>query len=314
MYRRKRADGIHPYNNAARRGGYYPPAFVELNYYIVVKEVKMRILEWFEEYVFEMRAAVEAGIYEEKQAVLDEVDLKIAHTFEVSKHCVHIAKWLKMDDKDIRLAEIIGLTHDLGRFEQAVKFGTMDDRITGNHGTMSAEIFKTKVPKAGLSEREIDIIEHALRVHNAFVLPEADFETQRFSKLIRDADKLDIFRHYCSTHEAAELRKFRFITSDVAGDYSKNMLDGVLSGQNLQVGDIKNASDRHLMQISLLYDMNFNCSLEIVLEENYMARMTDVATNKADAVMRKIYAYAMEWIEERLSGHDLTKSAHGCIM
>lgn len=230
-------------------------------------------------------------------AVLDEVDLKIEHTYRVRDHCKEIAKWLNLSNKDIQLASIIGLFHDLGRFRQALQFGTMDDRITGSHGEMSADIFLYDAPKEGLDDEEIDIITTALRYHNVFSLPALKNRQTLFTKLARDGDKLDIFYFYTNKNEN---RRFRFIMSEAQGDYSPSMLAGVLSGENLKVSGIKNQSDRKLMQVSLVYDLNFGYSFDWMLKKDYLAIITGVYDNTADDVMRKVYNFSTNWMKDKL--------------
>lgn len=46
------------------------------------------------------------------------IALKIRHTYEVVRKSEYIAQGLKLDDENIKLAKIIALLHDIGRFEQ----------------------------------------------------------------------------------------------------------------------------------------------------------------------------------------------------
>jgi len=254
--------------------------------------------KWFAGYTAEIRSRISGASVLPPDPVLDEVDLKIEHTYRVRNHCREIAMWLGLPKRDIGLAEIIGLFHDLGRFRQALKFGTMDDRITGNHGQMSADIFLDEVSKEKLRDDEVLIISDALHYHNAFILPPAlSTRSLLFTKLARDGDKLDIFRFYS---DKAEKRVFRFIMSEGEGEYSPNMLEGVLRGENLRVSGIKNKNDRKLMQVSLVYDMNFGYSFERMLEKNYLAVLTGVSDGMADDTMQKVYAYATDWMRDKV--------------
>lgn len=230
-------------------------------------------------------------------AVLDEVDLKIEHTYHVRDRCREIAQWLKLSDRDIELAATVGLLHDLGRFRQAMQFGTMDDRITGPHGEMSADVFLRDVPKENLSDEEITIIYESLHYHNVFKLPKTlTGKSLFFTQLVRDGDKLDIFRFYTDKQEK---RGFRFIMSAEDGECSPDMLAGVLRAENLQVRSIRNKNDRKLMQVSLVYDMNFGYSFSWMLEKDYLAKITGVAEGIADEVMQEVYNYATNWMKQK---------------
>ncbi|MCL2421951.1 MAG: HD domain-containing protein [Defluviitaleaceae bacterium] len=265
---------------------------------------------WFAGYTAEVRSRISGASFiagantewnwpvADISAVLSEVDLKIDHTYLVRDHCIEIAKWLELSDKDVELAGIIGLFHDLGRFRQAIGFGTMDDRVTGLHGDLSADVFLEEAPKGTLSADDIEVIVDALRYHNLYEIPEGLSERSLlFTQIVRDADKLDIFRFYVDKCEA---RGFRHIMSEEDGAYSPKMLEGVLRGENQKTSDIQNKNDRKLMQISLVYNMNFGYTFRWMLEKDYLAEITGVADGTADDVMKQVYAYATEWMKERV--------------
>jgi hypothetical protein len=272
--------------------------------------------DWFAGYTAEIRKRISGAPviqsdpltewgwnFRDLPAILDEVDLKIEHTYIVRKHCENIAIWLNLPEADIKLAAIIGLFHDLGRFRQAIQFGTMDDRVTGSHGQMSADTFMYNTPKDGLSGEEISIIADSLRYHNVFKLPSVlKGRSLLHTQLARDGDKLDIFRFYT---DFSEKRRFRFIMSEGEGEYSEDMLEGVLKGQNLKVSGIRNKNDRKLMQISLVYDINFGYSFKWMLEKDYLALIGRGPDGTLDEKMKKVYNYATKWMEERVELRNL---------
>ena len=45
-------------------------------------------------------------------------ELKIVHTYHVAENAKEIAKKLNLSKEDIELAELIGILHDIGRFEE----------------------------------------------------------------------------------------------------------------------------------------------------------------------------------------------------
>jgi len=250
--------------------------------------------KWFAGYTADVRSRISGANFNELSAVLDEVDLKIEHTYLVKDRTKEIAQWLKLSERDIEIAAIIGLFHDLGRFRQALQFGTMDDRVTGSHGEMSADIFLQDVPKDGLSAEEIQIIASALRYHNVFSLPsELTGRSLMFAQIARDGDKLDIYRFYT---DGKDKRGFRHIMSEEEGDYSPDMVEGVLSGKNMRISGIHNKNDRILMQISMVYNMNFGYTFRYMLEKDYLAFLTE----NRDEILCKAYDYATKWMRERI--------------
>ena len=69
------------------------------------------------------------------------VQLKIDHIKRVAKNCKKLAEELNLSEEEILLAELIGIFHDLGRFEQVRIANTFSDKDSGiNHAEMSAKV------------------------------------------------------------------------------------------------------------------------------------------------------------------------------
>ena len=63
------------------------------------------------------KAAFEAYLDEYDRAD-DKIHLKIVHTYGVVDAAEDIARRMGLDEEDVQLAKVIGLLHDIGRFEQ----------------------------------------------------------------------------------------------------------------------------------------------------------------------------------------------------
>ena len=59
----------------------------------------------------------------------DKIRLKIAHTYGVVSACKYIARVMRLGEEDAKLAELIGLLHDIGRFEQLRIYHSFDDSL-----------------------------------------------------------------------------------------------------------------------------------------------------------------------------------------
>ena len=70
------------------------------------------------------------------------IERKKFHTFRVEKICGEIAVLLGLDEEKINLAKLIGLLHDIARFEQHTIYGTYDDLNSIDHGDLAIEILK----------------------------------------------------------------------------------------------------------------------------------------------------------------------------
>ena len=125
---------------------------------------------------------------------------KVEHTLRVAANCERIAASLRVGDEDVAFAWLLGLLHDIGRFEQVCRYGTFVDSVSVDHAEFGADLlFRDglihEFPVQGLATDRLNLLETAIRLHNKLTLPEDLDETARcFCDLIRDADKADIFR------------------------------------------------------------------------------------------------------------------------
>ena len=125
---------------------------------------------------------------------------KVVHTFRVAELSERFARAEGMESDDIDFAWFLGLLHDIGRFEQARRYGTFIDSQSVDHAELSGDILFAEgliehFPVAGLAGDWRLTAETAIRQHNKLSLPETlDPRTRSFSEILRDADKTDIFR------------------------------------------------------------------------------------------------------------------------
>ena len=57
----------------------------------------------------------------------EKIKLKIDHTYRVAELCERIAKAERMEKTEVDLAWLLGMLHDVGRFEQLRRYGTFSD-------------------------------------------------------------------------------------------------------------------------------------------------------------------------------------------
>ena len=69
----------------------------------------------------------------------DKIRLKITHTYGVVEYSRKIALRLGLPEEDVELAQIIGLLHDIGRFEQIKRFDSFEP-ATMDHAEFGVRI------------------------------------------------------------------------------------------------------------------------------------------------------------------------------
>lgn len=121
--------------------------------------------------------------------------LKIVHTQEVTKVMERLTQALHLPEEMRRLAYICAVYHDIGRFEQLKRYDTFWDHQSIDHAQLSCEILKEEHLLGELPKKERQMVLTAIENHNKLTIePGLDEETMLLCKLIRDADKCDIFR------------------------------------------------------------------------------------------------------------------------
>lgn len=218
------------------------------------------------------------------------IQFKIDHTYRVRDNILAIATSLDLRPNHIRTAEMIGLLHDIGRFKQFLKYGTYRDDISEDHAELGLEILASNQVLSGLSATEKNIVETAIRYHNKYLLPQIiSDDCLLFCKLIRDADKLDIFRQL--VHEATE----DFPDKD---EYSPEVVELILEGRVVSYTNVKTTGDIKLMRMSWVLDINYGLTLKDIMEQGFLERMVTKLGSTED--IQKVYSYLKSYMERRL--------------
>lgn len=125
---------------------------------------------------------------------LRNIRLKVEHTRRVCGIMELLAAGEGLAPEEARIAAAVALLHDVGRFPQYRRWRTFRDSDSDNHARLSVEVMREERLLEGLPQAEALLIEEAVRFHNLLELPRGSESDTLFARLIRDADKLDIWR------------------------------------------------------------------------------------------------------------------------
>lgn len=213
----------------------------------------------------------------------DNISRKIGHSYRVENNCEIIAKNLYMSIEQIQLAKLIGILHDIGRFEQYKEYKTFSDRNSINHAKLGVEILKeNNYLRKFIEMKNYDnIIYKAIENHNKIkITEELNKEELLFAKIIRDADKLDIL-----FEEIEIFAKYKY-----HGVFNEKISDKVLEeAKGEQVIDNKYVEtylDKIVQLVMFVYDLNFKISFEILEEKNYINKILDLYNYNEKAKMQ----------------------------
>lgn len=227
------------------------------------------------------------------------MERKVEHSFRVMENAGEIAESLELNKEEIEIAKLIGLLHDIGRFEQIRIYNTFQDHISIDHGDLGVEILK----KANYIRKYIDedkydnIILKVIKNHNKFAIEEGLTDRELlFAKIIRDADKLDIFYEgaeiFWNTEKEIKEKEESKITPEILGEFNAySLIDRRKSVTPL---------DGIVGFIAFLFDINFKYTFESIKEKDYINiildkfNIKDEETKKQIEEVRKIAKKYME--------------------
>lgn len=177
--------------------------------------------------------------------------LKYNHSVRVMELMRKYAILLNFNEDDVKLAEIIGLLHDIGRFEQLKVYHTYVDSKSVDHADYSVrQLFEKGEIKLFTDRKDwYPIIEFAIKNHNKNMILEcSDERTIRLTKLIRDVDKLDIMYLLGVLGELNNKMKDLPISLEVRECVFKHKTVDTKLAQNL--------NDRLIVQLAFVFDIN----------------------------------------------------------
>lgn len=216
------------------------------------------------------------------------VALKISHSYRVAGIAERIAKSLQSANVDF--AWLLGLLHDTGRFEQLTRYGTFKDALSVDHAELGADIlfrdglFKNFVPE---NSTEIETItETAIRLHNKLKVPEnLDGETELYTKILRDADKVDIFRVLTEPPYDEIYRNLNgFTVRDELMQYVKEHR----CVPRTPAAREANSLEMLIGQCCMAFELEYPESRAIVIEQGYLRKLLDKDSEKLAIVKTEI--------------------------
>ncbi len=214
------------------------------------------------------------------------IRLKIVHTRKVCEAMALLCKGEMLSPEEARIAQAVALLHDVGRFPQYQRWRTFRDSESDNHARLAIDVIRKEKLLAGLDDGERLLIEEAVRFHNLLELPKK-FRSPSglFIKLIRDADKIDIWRVFVELqdqppHERASAATLGF--ADLPGDVSDTCVKTLAGGSIVHLDSVRTLNDFRLLQISWAYDLTCATARKILLERGYIPALASRLPERED--------------------------------
>ena len=230
----------------------------------------------------------------------EKIKITIAHIERVAENSKRIAENLNLSQEDIELAELIGLLHDIGRFEQVRLYHTFVDKDSINHGEYGAKVlFEDGLIRKFIKDDKFDrIIKLAIINHNRADIEEGLTEREKLhAKIIRDADKADIFTILISGDKKAIWEKADLSDDKISDEIYREFVED----KRINYKERKTSADILVSHFNYVYDLNFPETRKIIRDNKYIDKLYQrFKFNDSETMKRfnEIYRLSKEYIEQ----------------
>ena len=231
---------------------------------------------------------------------LKNILMKVEHSRKVCQVMDAITAGEGLSAQDARIAAAVALLHDVGRFPQYRRWRTFRDSQSDNHARLAIEVIREQELLSGLSADERLQIEEAVRFHNLLKLPKRlKSPTSLFVRLIRDADKLDIWRVFLEFFDTPEDERASAVLLGFPDlpMVSAACLSALSERQIVRLDTVACVNDFKLLLISWVYDLNFSTSYQLLQRSGYLQDLEPNLPGRGDIAVA--VASAREYAAEK---------------
>ena len=235
---------------------------------MITNDIVNNYKNWFDQYI--------DRVVQKYPDLIENIEIKADHCRKVSNEIVGLAQNLNLTDEEILLAETIGLFHDVGRFRQYVRYQTFSDSKSQNHAELALDVIKENNVLSELSKEEQNVIFKSILNHSrAEIIPDKNEKVNFYSKLIRDADKLDIWRLITEYYMVKEQKENKTLELELPDkeEITDEVLNSIMNKQVVLKESMKTLNDFKLLQIAWIFDLNFKYSIQRVYEKKYLDKI-----------------------------------------
>jgi hypothetical protein len=258
-------------------------------------ELMLSFRKWFREYV--------EAFCTDQSEIRENILLKKNHSKRVCGEIIRIGRRLGLSGDSLRFAEITALFHDLGRFEQYFRYRTFVDHKSENHAALGVKILVENGVLDGLDDSLKDLVYRIISYHNRPFLPDGETATCLFyAKLLRDADKLDIWRVLTRYYRGSDGNSNSAIELDLpdTSEISEKVYEAVMNKRIVDIHDVQTINDFKVLQIGWIFDVNFKPTLDAVISRNYIEEIYRAlpASEKVETIKKVLSHY----VEKEFAG------------
>lgn len=220
------------------------------------------------------------------------IALKAEHTKRVERVAKKLAQSLGLREEQVKIATLIGLLHDIGRFEQVRIYNTFADAKSIDHAEFAVNLlFKENLIRNFIEDTQYDeIIKKAIFNHNKYQIEEGlTQEEMLYAKIIRDADKIDIL-YTVKEKPFTVLYEKEDISDQIISD---EVYKEIINKKTVNRQKVKTNLDHWLSMTAYSYDLYFSYSYQAIKNDLFACldkiEYKNPETIKRMADIKKIY-------------------------
>ena len=211
------------------------------------------------------------GFYTGHEELDAAIRLKEDHTQRVVSEILDIAGSSGFNEQQCHIAEIAALLHDIGRFPQYARYQTYVDAITENHALLGTRVILETGILSGLAAHIQELLVRVVEHHNRPEVPRQDDEDFiLYLKLVRDADKLDIYRVATDYYSGVETNEVIAIGLPDSPEVSDAVIDSFVARRPVAYHELRSLNDFKVVQLGWVFDINFVRTFELVKQRGYL--------------------------------------------
>lgn len=206
---------------------------------------------------------------------IKELAHKYNHSYRVVHQSEEISRSIKLDEEEKEIASLIALLHDIARFEQWTRYKSFNDTKEFDHGDEGVKILFEDglINKFTSKTSDYSIIKSAIKYHNKYQIPSSlSVRETLHSKIIRDADKIDII-YAISTNKLINI-------ADDNSEISEKVKEEFFNHNEIKKEITKTKNDKLILLLALIFDLNYDYSKNRILDEEYLEKILENLNNK----------------------------------
>ena len=220
---------------------------------------------------------------------------KYEHIQTVADYSSIIATMLNLSKKDQKLAYVLGLFHDYGRFEQWKLYKTYNDSLSVSHAHLGTQLLFTQnqISYFSVPQNYHNLLEIAINEHSSLAI-DPTIKNERikmFCKIIRNADKSNLYELYISGAIP--------IFTNLDG-VSIEVIEAIQNNSCVDTKFVKTKLDRALLTLSSIYDLDYDFAFNKLKEIDYFNKLKERFIKILNEEDYKILVELVEKVEKSI--------------